>query len=215
MMLISSEQIRAARALLRWGQSDLATMSGVSIPAIANIETEKQQPNLATQQKLLKAFVASGVEFIDGGVRRTRSMVQVFEGEHAHKSLLDDIYEELCLTKTREVCISGLKELNIEERQKYTAQYDYLQKHLKRLDELGVKERILTLHSDFVPVAPKEWYRVLPEKYFSPYSFHIYGEKIAMGTWGPPPQVIVIKSKHFSESLKGLFDFAWDHAESI
>jgi len=64
--LLTSEQIRAARALLRWEQRDLAEASGVSLPSIKRLET--QPGRLAAQQRTIDAIVdaleAAGVQFI-------------------------------------------------------------------------------------------------------------------------------------------------------
>src|SRR6516162_6763095 len=37
---LTSEQVRAARMLLRWEQKDLAEASGVSLPSIKRLETQ-------------------------------------------------------------------------------------------------------------------------------------------------------------------------------
>jgi transcriptional regulator with XRE-family HTH domain len=64
--MISSEQIRAARALLRWEQKDLAEASGISLPSIKRLETQPGQ--LAAQPRtvddLRAALEKAGVEFI-------------------------------------------------------------------------------------------------------------------------------------------------------
>lgn len=63
---ITSEQVRAARALLRWEQRDLAEASGVSLPSIKRLETRPGV--LAAQERtiveLRKALEKAGVEFI-------------------------------------------------------------------------------------------------------------------------------------------------------
>ena len=65
-MSISSEQVRAARALLRWEQRDLAKASGISLPSVKRLET--QPGALAAQPKtiaaLRRALEKAGVEFI-------------------------------------------------------------------------------------------------------------------------------------------------------
>ena len=65
-MSLTSEQIRAARALLRWEQRDLADASGVSLPSVKRLET--QPGALAAQERtileLRKALEGAGVEFI-------------------------------------------------------------------------------------------------------------------------------------------------------
>jgi transcriptional regulator with XRE-family HTH domain len=64
--LITSEQIRAARALLRWEQRDLAGASKVSLPSIKRLETTPGP--LAAQERTIEALraalEAAGVEFI-------------------------------------------------------------------------------------------------------------------------------------------------------
>ena len=52
---ISSEQIRAARALLRWEQRDLALASKVSLPSIKRLE--RQPGTLAAQERTVAALV--------------------------------------------------------------------------------------------------------------------------------------------------------------
>ena len=63
---ISSEQIRAARALLRWEQKDLAAASSVSLPSIKRLES--QPGTLAAQPRtvaaLLEALQTAGVIFV-------------------------------------------------------------------------------------------------------------------------------------------------------
>jgi len=64
--VITSEQVRAARALLRWEQRDLAVASKVSLPSIKRLETI---PGLLGAQArtidaLRAALEAAGVMFI-------------------------------------------------------------------------------------------------------------------------------------------------------
>jgi len=63
---MTSEQVRAARALLRWEQKDLAKASGISLPAIKRLETIPGP--LAAQSRTIEAirvaFASAGVEFI-------------------------------------------------------------------------------------------------------------------------------------------------------
>jgi len=65
-MSLTSEQVRAARALLRWEQRDLADASGVSLPSVKRLET--QPGELAAQERtiveLRKALEKAGIEFI-------------------------------------------------------------------------------------------------------------------------------------------------------
>jgi hypothetical protein len=63
---ITSEQVKAARALLRWEQKDLASTSLVSLPTVKRLEARPGalQANATTIRALRQAFEAAGVEFI-------------------------------------------------------------------------------------------------------------------------------------------------------
>ena len=66
-LVLSSELIRAARALLRWEQRDLASASSVSLPTIKRLESKPgiMAAHVSTVAALRKALEAAGVEFID------------------------------------------------------------------------------------------------------------------------------------------------------
>jgi predicted transcriptional regulator len=66
-LVLSSELIRAARALLRWEQRDLATASLVSLPTIKRLESKPgiMSAHLSTVAALRKALELAGIEFID------------------------------------------------------------------------------------------------------------------------------------------------------
>ena len=71
--MLTGEQIRAARGLLRWEQKDLAKASGVSEPTVIRLEKMKGRVSgqIGTIQAIKDAFEAAGIEFIvenGGGV---------------------------------------------------------------------------------------------------------------------------------------------------
>ncbi len=89
-MSVTSDQIRAARALLRWEQKDLAAASGISLPAIKRLETIPGP--LAAQGRtidaLKAALQAAGVEFTNGGHPGVRMKVVLVHTEHDSDRLL-------------------------------------------------------------------------------------------------------------------------------
>jgi transcriptional regulator with XRE-family HTH domain len=66
-ILITTRQVKAARALLGWSQEDLARRSGISEPTIARLESAEGElgGREDTGEKIKKAIVNAGVEFID------------------------------------------------------------------------------------------------------------------------------------------------------
>jgi transcriptional regulator with XRE-family HTH domain len=66
-LVLRSELIRAARALLRWEQRDLATASSVSLPSIKRLESKPgvMAAHMSTVAALRKALELAGIEFIE------------------------------------------------------------------------------------------------------------------------------------------------------
>lgn len=64
---LSSELIRAARALLRWEQRDLSEASAISLPTIKRLESQPGilAAHMSTIVALKEAIEAAGVEFIE------------------------------------------------------------------------------------------------------------------------------------------------------
>jgi transcriptional regulator with XRE-family HTH domain len=65
--MISIEQIRAARGLLGWSQTQLAEAAGRSLPTIKRLEREDNDgPTVSddVRQAVQKALEKAGVEFI-------------------------------------------------------------------------------------------------------------------------------------------------------
>ena len=66
--MITTRQIKAARALLGWSQADLANASGISEPTIARLESvdgDTLGGREKTSERLRYAIEAAGIVFID------------------------------------------------------------------------------------------------------------------------------------------------------
>jgi hypothetical protein len=65
---LTSAQIRAARALVRWRARDLARESSVGVATIrrAELADDKTSMTAANNLAVRRALEAAGVEFIDG-----------------------------------------------------------------------------------------------------------------------------------------------------
>jgi transcriptional regulator with XRE-family HTH domain len=78
--MITSFQMRAARALLNLGQRDLADLSGLSLPTIQRMEASQDivRGNVDSLMRLIAALDAAGLELIgetaisEGGGRGVR-----------------------------------------------------------------------------------------------------------------------------------------------
>lgn len=67
MSIITSDQVRAAKALLRWSGEHLAQKSGVSLSSIRRVESAESIPegqNLKTLLSIKVALEEGGIEFV-------------------------------------------------------------------------------------------------------------------------------------------------------
>ena len=71
-MEITSDQLRAARALLRLEQAELAERASVSVVTIRRIEAMRGRVASMTVDGVRRALEQAGAEFVPDGVRRRR-----------------------------------------------------------------------------------------------------------------------------------------------
>jgi len=80
-MLITPDQIRAARALLRMDQEELARRTNVSVVTVRRLEApdglSKVSPS--TVEEVQQVLEGAGAEFIDEGVRRRKRSPEEIE----------------------------------------------------------------------------------------------------------------------------------------
>ncbi len=64
--MITSDQIRAARALLDWSRAELSENSGIGLSALMRLESFEGVPggNVKTLETVQKAFENADIEFI-------------------------------------------------------------------------------------------------------------------------------------------------------
>ncbi|MCK8787627.1 helix-turn-helix domain-containing protein [Roseomonas sp. NAR14] len=69
--MLTSYQVRAGRALVRWSARELAVEAGVSLNTIQRIEAVDGVPSTSakTLGAIQRALEGAGVEFIPGGAR--------------------------------------------------------------------------------------------------------------------------------------------------
>jgi transcriptional regulator with XRE-family HTH domain len=77
-IMLTADQIRAARALVRWSARELAENAGVSLPTVQRLEAAKGVPSTSvkTLSSIKAALESAGVEFTNGdmpGVRLRRA----------------------------------------------------------------------------------------------------------------------------------------------
>ncbi|HYD66227.1 helix-turn-helix domain-containing protein [Azospirillum sp.] len=88
--MIKPDQIRAARAMLRLEQKELARRAHVSVATVRRLEAEDAASNVAgtTVARIRNVLEEAGAEFIESGVRR-RAMRNPADREARFRAIMD------------------------------------------------------------------------------------------------------------------------------
>lgn len=210
--MIEPRQIRAARALLNWSQSDLAKASGVATSSIKNIENEITVARRDTIEDIRKAFESNGVEFIDdGGVKPRQREVRVLKGLGGFKQFFDDVYE---VTKNGgEIFVSGIDEKVIGD-----ALDGYGAVHIERMEKISssLKVKCLVKNGDKNFTASKYCeYKWIDAEQFETTHFYVYNNKVAIISLLSEDDinVILIDIPKVAEFYKKIFIRLWEDAK--
>lgn len=197
-MFISVEQIKAARALLRWNQKELAAYAGLNDDQVHNFEAGRTH-SLDVLTSIHRAFIANGLDFVDGGVIPRRVSSYVLD---SYIDLLDDIAHSL--PQGGEVlkhCVDDRRS-NPEVIEKVSS-----------MRRAGIRERLtIADDNDYIAGAPEN-YRKIPKGYFaSSEVIIIYLNKVAFFVDG---KALVIVSESLSKVFKDQFEYWWKEGKAI
>lgn len=193
-MFISIEQIKAARALLKWTQKDLAARAGLGADQIHSFEAGRTRP-LDVVEAIHATFRSEGIEFVNGGVIPRSVSSYVLE---TYVDLLDEIMR--AMPEGGEV----LKHCADDRRSP-----PEVVKKLKEMAKAGIRERLtISEDNDFVGGNPED-YRRIPARYFSTSDdvICIYLNKVAFVVDG---KMLVIASQSLSDLFRAQFEYWWE-----
>ncbi|MCK6417629.1 MAG: helix-turn-helix domain-containing protein [Alphaproteobacteria bacterium] len=205
------EQIRAARALLDWSQSDLADRAGLSQTGIARIENGTNQPNSSTLAKIEAAFEKGSIEFLGlSGVRLKTGEIKTFRGQEGFRAFMDDVYET-ARDKGGEICLfNGVPRFF----SKFLGE-EWYQMHSARMQQIKDKFtfKIIVREGDEHTIAQGfAEYRWFPENLFNERTFYAYGDRLAFMNFSDDNVTIrVLPQEEFADSFRVLFNIAWDN----
>lgn len=212
--MISREQIKAARAMLDWSQSDLAAHCGtVSTPTVKLIETGKINSTPETLGALQKTLEDAGLEFIpQNGVRFRDDLVTIIDGKNSTNiflRLLDDIYYTVKRSGGGEVLWSfsdeSLSPPEVIARE-------------KMIREAGAAFRNLIRYGDTSFHYGSDEYRWLPKGRFLHNITVVYGDKLATIVKKPDSsdvsKIIVINDRSIAEMKRMEFDIIWNYSNT-
>jgi transcriptional regulator with XRE-family HTH domain len=197
-MFITVEQIKAARALLKWNQKDLARQAGLNDDQVHSFESGRTH-SLDVLESIYGAFRAQGLDFADGGVipRRVSSYIL-----NSYLDVLDDISRSV--PKGGEV----LKHC-VDDRR---SNPEIVEK-VAQMRASGIRERLtIADDNDFISGNPAS-YRKIPKDYFaSSEVMIIYLNKVAFFVDG---KVLVIVNQNLADVFRAQFEYWWKEGKAL
>jgi transcriptional regulator with XRE-family HTH domain len=210
-MPITTAQIRGARGILNWSQTDLAERTGISATSIGSIENGQSTPRANTLQTIQKAFENGGIEFLGtDGVRLKTGDVHIFKGHTGLIDFYDDIYSTIREGFEGDILVS-----NVDERQFIKHLGDYADTHIQRMSAFVGKVfyKILIREGDnFIPGSSYAEYRWIPRDLFASVPFYVYGDKLAIMLFDAEITVITLEYPSIAEAYRVQFADMWRRA---
>ncbi len=202
--MITIQQVKAARALLDWKQSDLADACGLSLTAINNLERGIGSPRVETIQVIRHTMETAGIEFTDGeGVRKRGEIIEVhvFEGPKFITQMND--YGFPFLKAAGEGMLCGIDERKFVEYGKY---------EVKRYEDFvhseKISERIIIRENDTFILSEPHAYRWVSEGLIGKVPYMIFGEVFILIMWDIK-KTICIRNPSLTDSFMRQFEFLW------
>lgn len=212
-MLITPNQIKAARALVDWSAEELGKRAGITKAGISNIETGRTAGSVEVLSRIAYALQAGGVEFTEaGGVQPRQSKIIIYRGRDGFTSFFDDVYEVAKTHEDPSICITNVNEAEYDQ---WLGSYEPI--HANRMTKLEkAKLRVLMKEKDFHLTSTSYCeYRWVPEERFADVSLYIYGDKVAFIEFSERDvTVTVVESKSVTETQRKMFELAWENASS-
>lgn len=197
-MLISIEQIKAARALLKWTQKDLAEHAGLKDDQIHSYEAGRTR-SLEVLEAVYKTFTVNGLEFINGGVVPNKISSYILD---SYMEVLRDI--ENSLPQGGEV----LKHCADDSRSS-----SEIISQIAEMREAGIRERLTISDKTNFVTGNKKDYRKIPADYASSSEIIIiYLNKVVFFADG---KALVVVNKMLSEVFRNQFEYWWKEGSKI
>lgn len=210
-MTITTAQMRGARGLLNWSQSELSKRTGISTTSIGNIEAGNTQARETTLRIIRQAFENAGIEFIGTeGMRIKNDTIDIYEGQHGFENFFNNVYQTL-LTQKPEIFACNIDETVFEKWAGAGAQ-EHLNR-MSKIENLSCSVLLKDGDTNFIASSYAE-YKWLPKDLFSAVPFYVYGDKLAIILFNEEPKIIVLKNNAVTDAYRKQFMGLWNIAKN-
>jgi transcriptional regulator with XRE-family HTH domain len=207
---MTPELVKAARALLKWQQADLARAANISMATINNFERHAAVPRQATLAAIKIAFENNGIEFIgDNGLRRIEDITSIarYTGSDFIRKMNEDIYGTLRKAGSEFLSCSVDDALwRSKEARDANEEFNAWRKRV------AIRDRILIPEGNASFNAPRQHYRCLPPYVIGHMTYNIFGDRIAFILW-KKKQIVVIRNTLIVDTFRRQFNELWKMAK--
>ena len=224
-MSVTPEQIRAARALLGWRQTDLAIKARFFRDVDETTKTKMTEEELADKGPVFRfetgrtrsieildamcnALAAEGIVFLpSGGVDIVKKRdVRILRGQEGFWSFYDDVYETVKATGGEILVSSAVEGLYwkwLGEKR---------EPHRKRMETIEFTQKIIIREgTEHTRSYSTTHFRELPKEQFADIPFYVYGEKLAIIHFEEDDvQVFVLEEAAIAEAYRKMFRTIWN-----
>lgn len=204
-MAINTQQIRAARGLIGWSQTELADAVGISLTALNQIERGLVTPRTSNMDGIQKVLEKAGVEFTPhSGVCIKQNNFLSMEGTQCLSFLQKDLFATL--KDGGELCCMGVSDKRYADADEKAMAW-----FLKQARQVGIKERVIVEEGDDFFLYPQDVteYRWVPTQHFHAQPFYAYKGKVAFLIWEEPVKLILIENDNLYRAFMGIFETFW------
>ena len=209
-MIISPEQLRAARAILEISQDAVAKEVGMTHTKLSRLEKGTTDATSTDLGALLAFYEGKGLEFTDNhGVHVKQTFETIYRGQKGMRELMDVVYE-VASTEGGEICQFHLGSGKFIQ----WLGKDWYKMHAERM--VKVKDnfnfKIIVNEGAKIFIA-KEFakFRWYPKEKMTERTFYIFGDKVCL--FYPEPEQLeirVINDRGLADQMRALFDAVWD-----
>ena len=206
---MTPELCKAARALIKWQQADLARAAGVSQATINNLERGAATPRPATLNALKQAFEDHGIEFLgESGLRRVDDITAVTRHSSAEfiRKMNEDIYGALRQGGS-ELLSCSVDDALWKSKEAQNANADFNQWRRR----LAIKDRILVPEGRTFFNAPRDRYRFLPAHVIGNITYNLYADRVAFILWRKR-QGVILRNALIADMFRRQFNELWKRA---
>lgn len=135
-------------------------------------------------------------------LKKELTKAEIYQGKEGMRFLLKDIVKE-----GKDYIVFG------EEGRLQKTLPIASQQFMKRIEESGIKERVLVKEGEKVIQSKNSELRYTSKEYFSPTTTAVYGNKTAIVIWSEPHLTIIIENKEVADSYRSYFEMLWKIAK--